>query len=63
MRSPRFASACCAIVLAASLLLVPALPYAATLAGRVVSRDGGAPIARALVRLAESGAPARTGAY
>ncbi|MBK7368121.1 MAG: TonB-dependent receptor [Candidatus Eisenbacteria bacterium] len=62
MRSPRFASACCAIVLAASLLLVPALPYAATLAGRVVSRDGGAPIAGALVRLAESGASARTGA-
>lgn len=62
MRSPRFASAWCAIALAASLLLVPALPYAATLAGRVVSRDGGAPIAGALVRLAESGASARTGA-
>ncbi len=50
MRSPRWASAWFALALAATLLLVSSPSSAATLAGRVVARDGGAPIAGALVQ-------------
>ncbi|MBI5170692.1 MAG: TonB-dependent receptor [Candidatus Eisenbacteria bacterium] len=59
MRSPR---AFLAASLPLLLLLAVAPLHAATLRGRVVAHDGGAPIAGALVRLAETGASVRTAA-
>lgn len=62
MRPPRWASAWFALALAATLQLVSSPSSAATLTGRVAARDGGAPIAGALVRVAETGESARTDA-